>query len=115
MTAAASGAIATAEPLVVVRVEDAIDPTLAGRAGASYQSPPQPCEQALALVRLLLGCASAPLNGDARWVAPIVGGQRTVTLRPAPGINPPTNRREPTPEYTAAGRPRLRCEDEENG
>ncbi len=84
MTAEANGrAIATAEPLVVVRVEDSINPTLAGHAGANYQSPPQPREQALALVWLLLGCASAPLNGDRRWVAPIAGGQRTVTITEA--------------------------------
>ena len=84
MTAEANGrAIATAEPLVVVRVEDAIDPTLAGRAGASYESPPQSHEHALALVWLLLGCAIEPPNGDKRWVAPIAGGRRTVTITDA--------------------------------
>jgi hypothetical protein len=83
MTAEANGrAIATAEPLVVVRVEDAINPTLAGRAGAKYQSPPQSREQALALVWLLLGCASATQRRW-RWVVPIAGGQRTVTITEA--------------------------------
>ena len=72
------------EELVVVRVEDAINATLAGRTGASYQSPPQPREQAMTLVWLLLAGASEPLNGDARWVAPIAGGRRTVTLTAAP-------------------------------
>ena len=38
----------------------------------------------MTLVWLLLGCASEPLNGDARWVAPIAGGRRTVTLTAAP-------------------------------
>jgi hypothetical protein len=86
MTAEANAkgrAVAAAEPLVVVRVRDAIDPTLAGRAGASYESPPQSREHALALVWLLLGCASEPANGDMRWVAPIAGGQRTVTINDA--------------------------------
>ena len=72
------------EELAVVRVEDAINATLAGRTGASYQSPPQPREQAITLVWLLLGCASQPPGGDARWVAPIAGGRRTVTLTVAP-------------------------------
>ena len=72
------------EELAVVRVEDAINATLAGRTGASYQSPPQPREQAITLVWLLLGCASAPRGGNGRWAAPIAGGRRTVTLIVAP-------------------------------
>ncbi|MEA2207800.1 MAG: hypothetical protein QOF54_277, partial [Solirubrobacteraceae bacterium] len=43
-------AIAAAEPLVVVRVEDAINAILAGHEGANYPSPPQPSDQALVLV-----------------------------------------------------------------
>ena len=43
------------ERLVVVRVEDAIEPKLTARDGASYESPPQTRERAMTLVRLLLG------------------------------------------------------------
>ena len=85
MTASANGnGRALTEPLVVVRVEDAIDPALTGRAGTSYQSPPQAREQAIALVWLLLGRAGEPLNGEQRWVAPIAGGRRVVTLTREP-------------------------------
>jgi hypothetical protein len=69
-----------AGPLVVVRVEDAIEPRLAARTGATYQSPPQPRGQAMTLVRLLLGCAGEPVDGAARWVVAIAGGRRTVTV-----------------------------------
>jgi hypothetical protein len=68
------------ERLVVVRVEDAIEPRLTARTGSTYQSPPQPREQAMTLVRLLLGCAGEPAEGTARWVAPIAGGRRTITV-----------------------------------
>jgi hypothetical protein len=68
------------EELLVVRVEDQINPTLAGRAGASYDSPPQPPEQALTLVRLLLGWSTEPLDGQTRWRCAVAGGTRTVTL-----------------------------------
>ena len=78
-----SGAAPVAE-LVVVHVTDAINPTLAGRDDASYQSPPQAREDALNLVRLLLGCNEAPNASEPRWTCPIAGGQRTVTLTPAP-------------------------------
>jgi hypothetical protein len=66
--------------LVVVRVTESVTPALTGREGGSYVSPPQSREQAMTLVRLLLGCATEPANGDGRWVAPIAGGRRTVTL-----------------------------------
>jgi hypothetical protein len=68
------------EQLLIVRVEDQINPTLAGRAGASYDSPPQPPEQALTLVGLLLGWSPEPLDGQTRWRCAIAGGTRTVTL-----------------------------------
>ena len=70
--------------LVVVHVSDAINATLAGRGDTSYQSPPQPREDALNLVRLLLGRNEAPNGSEPRWTCPIAGGQRTVTLAPAP-------------------------------
>ena len=75
---------APTEELVVVHVSDAINPVLAGRGDASYQSPPQPTEDALSLVRLLLGRSEAPQTEEPRWTCPIAGGQRTVTLQPAP-------------------------------
>ena len=78
-----SGAVPVAE-LVVVHVRDAINPILAGRGDASYQSPPQARDDALNLVRLLLGRNEAPKASEPRWTCPIAGGQRTVTLTPAP-------------------------------
>ena len=80
---------ASTRELVVVRVRDAINPTLAGRGDASYESPPQPREDALNLVRLLLGHIEQPQSAEPRWTRPIAGGQRTVTLAPAPtGADP---------------------------
>ena len=66
--------------LVIVRVEDAIDATLIGRTGVSYESPPQTREQAMALVGVLLGSQSYETNGEPRWVTAIAGGRRTVTV-----------------------------------
>ena len=92
MTAIANGAGPRAAPtqeLVVVHVMDAINPTLAGRGDASYQSPPQPREDALSLVGLLLGRTEVPHTEQPRWTCPIAGGRRTVTLQPAPtGADP---------------------------
>ena len=68
------------EQLVVVRVEETIEPQLTARTGTSYLSPPQTREQALTLVRLLLGCAADPADDQERWTAPIAGGRRMVTL-----------------------------------
>jgi hypothetical protein len=70
------------ERLLVVRVEDQINPALAGWVGASYVSPPQPLEQAHTLVRLLLGWAAEPLDGQARWRCAVAGGTRTVSIDP---------------------------------
>jgi hypothetical protein len=72
------------ERRVVVRVQDAIEPKLTARIGASYESPPQTREQAMTLVRLVLGRALDPdVDGD-RWTAPIAGGRRVVTLTEEP-------------------------------
>lgn len=73
-------ASAEAASLIIVRVEDVIDPTLAGRTGCVYQSPPQSREQAPELVRLLLGWRSEQPDGELRWVAAVAGGRRTVTV-----------------------------------
>ncbi len=74
--------------LVVVEIKDAVNPILAGRGDASYQSPPQPRDEALMLVALLLGRGVQPPADEARWTCPIAGGQRTVALRPAPSLGP---------------------------
>jgi hypothetical protein len=66
--------------LVIVRVEDSIDPRLTGRTGGVYQSPPQSPEQAMELVRLLLGWPSGHPDGHARWTTAVAGGRRTVTV-----------------------------------
>jgi hypothetical protein len=70
--------------LVVVRIEDAVDPALTGRAGGVYESPPQPRERAMTLVRLLLGSVAEPPSGSERWVAPIAGGRRVVAINEVP-------------------------------
>ena len=80
-----SGVVAPVAELVVVHVRDAINPTLAGRGDASYQSPPQARERRS---ERWCGCCSAATKhrsaGEPRWTRPIAGGQRTVTLTPAP-------------------------------
>jgi hypothetical protein len=83
MTGDSNGNVASAssaEELVVVHVTDAINPTLAGRGGGSYHSPPQTLELAQTLVRLLLEWPTEPLDGQTRWRHPVAGGTRTVTL-----------------------------------
>ena len=69
--------------VVVVHVTDAISTALAGHEGVEYSSPPLPHEDAIALVRVLVGDDS-PADGHRSWRCPIAGGQRTVTLAPAP-------------------------------
>jgi hypothetical protein len=67
------------ERLVVVRVEDTIEPALTEQASGQYQSPPQTHEQAMSLVRLVLG-RMPDADGSLRWTAAIAGGRRVVTL-----------------------------------
>lgn len=77
----ANGRVAAAgTSLVIVHVEDSVDLRLTGRTGGAYQSPPQTPEQAMALVRLLLGGQSDQPNGESRWVTAIAGGRRTVSV-----------------------------------
>jgi hypothetical protein len=73
------------EPLKVVRVEDAVEPKLAARTDAVYESPPQPRQQAMVLVTLLLGHIGEARNGDGRWVTPTAGGRRVVTITEVTG------------------------------
>lgn len=67
------------ERLVIVWVEDTIEPQLTEQTGGRYQSPPQTHEQAMALVRLLLG-HPVDQDGEREWTAPIAGGRRVVTV-----------------------------------
>jgi len=73
------------DELVIVRVRDDINPALTAREGCAYESPPQPREQALTLVRVLLGYTGRELNGSERWSCPVAGGQRTVWITPQSG------------------------------
>jgi hypothetical protein len=75
----ANGRAGALERLMVVRVEDTIEPALTEQAGGRYESPPQTHEQGMALVRLLLGHA-VDQDGERRWTAAIAGGRRVVTL-----------------------------------
>jgi hypothetical protein len=81
----AATAAAHTEPLYVVRVHDRVDAEIAGHRGASYASPPQPRDDALALIALLVGATTAA-NGAAVWTRAIAGGQRTITLAPAANV-----------------------------
>ena len=67
-------------PLVLVSAEDEIDPALSGHAGAVYHSPPQSPEQALALVRLLIGHPVDVPADRASWRVAVAGGTRIVTI-----------------------------------
>ena len=74
----------SSEVLVVVRVADELNHALSGRVGCCYESPPQPHEQALALVEVLLGYGRGSLDGADRWSCPIAGGRRVVTIGEVP-------------------------------
>ena len=73
---------ATAAGLVVVHVREELNPALAGHPGHHYDSPPQPRPAALELVEVLLGRPTR--DGETRWVRPIAGGRRTITITPPP-------------------------------
>jgi hypothetical protein len=67
---------------VIITVIETVVPALAGRDGCRYVSPPQPREQALALVRLLGG--GPPGHREGRWITPVAGGRRVITLSEEP-------------------------------
>jgi hypothetical protein len=70
--------------LYVVSVRDTVNPVLAGHDGTRYTSPPQPRDQALALVALLLGRPTGEITGaEQTWTASLAGGRRTITIAPA--------------------------------
>ena len=79
MTGAVNG---TADELVVVQVNDAVNSILTGHGSVSYQSPPLRAEEAMTLVGMLLGRGGGPREGEVRWRCPIAGGQRTITIAP---------------------------------
>ena len=69
--------------LVVVQVADEINEALTGRTGVRYASPPQPRQDALALVEMLIG--HPPTSDTGWWRSPIAGGRRTITLHEPEG------------------------------
>jgi hypothetical protein len=69
--------------LFVVSVRDTVNPVLAGHDGGRYTSPPQPRDQALALVQMLLGRPTGEITGaEQTWTASLAGGRRTITIAP---------------------------------
>jgi len=71
-------------PLYVVEVDVACVASLVGHTGCTYASPPQPSRQALALVRILLGCPQHELTvTHSPWSCAIAGGRRTIRLHRA--------------------------------
>ena len=85
-----SGAVnGTADDLVVVHVKDAVNSILSGRGDVSYQSPPLAPEEAMTLVRLLLGRGGTPREEAVSWRCPIAGGQRTITIEPLSELDTP--------------------------
>ena len=81
-----------ADVTVVVQVEDKLTAALAGHDGCSYESPPLPRADALALVRVLIGGSRIDAEME-RWTCPIAGGQRTVRLRQSDGSGGAYSRR----------------------
>jgi hypothetical protein len=73
----------TLGPTYTVEVQDRFSPGLTGRSDRSYNSPPQPREDALTLAALLLDAGTEP-EGEGPWQRALAGGRRTVRLRPAP-------------------------------
>ena len=71
------------EPLFLVQARDDVDPRLAGHAGTTYTSPPQPRSAALALVTLLLGAPLDASDDQRAWTVPVAGGRRSVTITPS--------------------------------
>jgi hypothetical protein len=93
MTGTVNGAVGE---FVVVHVKDAINSVLTGREDVSYQSPPLRAEEAMTLVRLLLGRGGTPQEGEVRWRCPIAGGQRTIRLEPADELEAPVRGGQPS-------------------
>jgi hypothetical protein len=73
----------TLGPLYVVLVDDRVNGPLTGRPDRTYRSPAQPLEDARCLAALLLD-RGGELEGEGPWRRPLAGGQRRVTIVPAP-------------------------------
>jgi hypothetical protein len=101
--------VRTSELMVVVRIDDQINEALTGHAGNSYARPPQPREQALALVQVLLGYTNGQLDSQAEWSCPIAGGRRRVAVKPATGSREQV--REPHGQRLRGGRCSSRTDD----
>lgn len=84
--------------LVIVHVRDDVNHILAGHDGREYTSPPHAPADALALVGLLLGRPThADRDDHLVWRCPVAGGQRTITLTPAPANSNGDARRDAQP------------------
>jgi hypothetical protein len=67
--------------LYIVEVDDQCLDEVAGHAGGTYRSPPQPAGQAIALVGALLASPQEALTIDhSVWRRAIPGGRRTIRL-----------------------------------
>ena len=67
----------------VVQVEDTITAALVGHDGCTYQSPPQPRDEAMSLIRILLGRSEEPpVDERGPWPARSpAGGARSRSSR----------------------------------
>ena len=73
----------TLGPSYVVEVSDQLTERLSRRNGREYASPPQSLEDARRLAALLLDREELP-EGEGPWRRPLAGGQRHVSILPAP-------------------------------
>ncbi len=73
----------TLGPLYLVVVDDRVSGALTSRTERTYRSPPQQLADARCLAALLLD-RGGELEGDGPWRRPLAGGQRHVSIVPAP-------------------------------
>ena len=82
------GSVFDRAPAFVVHVEDTISPALAGHDGCTYQSPPQPRDEALSLIRILLGRSEEPPadeRGPGPARSPAASARSRSSRFPSPG------------------------------
>ena len=73
-----------ADRFYVVEVEDHRDEGLAGHSGTTYVSPAQPHDQAVALIRILLGRSACEIElTGGPWRLAIAGGSRLIKVHAA--------------------------------
>ena len=92
MSSADRNPCAASHGMVIVRVADEVNQALTGHVGCLYESPPQPRDQAMTLVEVLLGYARETLDASRQWSCPIAGGRRSVTLAPVERLRPAEGR-----------------------